>query len=51
VTLTGGARHEAYRGEITDRDYSPTLPGAGVPGDIGESELTLFNLGGVYRIT
>lgn len=51
VTLTGGARHEWYRGEITDRAYSPGLPGAGVPGDIGKSQLTLFNLGAVYRAT
>lgn len=51
VTLTGGVRHEWYRGEITDRDYRPTLPGAGVPGPIGKSELTLFNLGAVYRVT
>ena len=51
VTLTGGARHEWYRGEITDREYSPTLPGAGVPGDLGKSQLTLFNLGAVYRLT
>lgn len=50
VTLTGGARHEWYRGEVTDRAYSPTLPGAGVPGDLGKSELTLFNLGAVYRL-
>lgn len=51
VTLTGGARHEWYRGEITPLAFRPTLPGAGVPGDIGKSELTLFNLGAVYRLT
>ncbi|WP_158266622.1 TonB-dependent receptor [Allosphingosinicella deserti] len=51
VTLTGGARHEFYRGEITARAFRPDLPGRGTPGDIGKSELTLFNLGAVYRIT
>ncbi len=51
LTFTGGARQEWYRGEITARAYRPTLPGAGVPGDIGKSELTLFNLGAVYRAT
>jgi len=51
VTLTGGARHEFYRGEITTREFRPGLPGAGTPGDIGKSELTLFNLGAVYRVT
>jgi iron complex outermembrane receptor protein len=51
LTLTGGARHEWYRGEVTRRAYSATLAGAGVPGDIGQSELTLFNLGAVYRVT
>lgn len=51
VTLTGGARHEWYRGEITARAFRPDLPGRGTPGDIGKSELTLFNLGMVYRVT
>jgi len=51
VTLTGGARHEWYRGEITDRAFRPDLPGRGTPGDIGKSDLTLFNLGAVYRVT
>lgn len=51
LTFTGGARHEWYRGEITDREFRPGLPGAGVPGDTGKSELTLFNLGAVYRLT
>lgn len=51
VTLTGGARHEWYRGEITDRSYSPTLGDAGVPGRIGTSKLTLLNVGAVYRVT
>jgi len=50
VTVTGGARHEWYRGEITDREFRPGLTGAGTPGDIGESELTLFNLGAIYRV-
>ena len=50
VTLTGGVRHERYRGEITDREYRPGLPGAGTPGDIGKSNLTLFNLGAIYRV-
>jgi iron complex outermembrane recepter protein len=51
VTLTGGARHEWYRGEITAREFRSDLPGRGTPGDIGKSELTLFNLGAVYRVT
>ncbi|WP_165356399.1 TonB-dependent receptor [Sphingosinicella sp. BN140058] len=51
VTLTGGARHEWYRGEITAHAFRPDLPGRGTPGDIGKSALTLFNLGAVYRIT
>jgi iron complex outermembrane recepter protein len=51
LTLTGGARHEWYRGEITDRAFRTGLPGVPAPGDIGKSELTLFNLGAVYRLT
>jgi iron complex outermembrane receptor protein len=51
ATLTGGARHEWYRGEITARAFRPDLPGRGTPGDIGKSELTLYNLGAVYRLT
>lgn len=50
VTLTGGVRHEWYRGEVTKREFRPGLPGAGTPGDIGRSELTLFNIGAVYRV-
>ena len=50
VTMTGGARHERYRGEITHREFREGLPGAGTPGDIGKSDLTLFNIGAIARI-
>lgn len=51
VTLTAGVRYEIYRGEVTNRDYDPALPGAGTPGGIGKSDLTLFNVGAIWRIT
>jgi len=50
-TLTGGARHELYRGEITDEGFVAGLPGAATPGAFGKSDLTLFNAGMVYRLT
>lgn len=46
--LTAGLRHERYRGEITDRGYDPTLPRAATPGEFGESNLNLGNIGALY---
>jgi len=51
LRLTGGARHELYRGEVGDEAYDPTLPRPATPGDLGESELSLFNVGAIYDLT
>ncbi|MEX2122618.1 MAG: TonB-dependent receptor [Woeseia sp.] len=50
VRLTGGARFETYRGEVGSEDYDPLLPGAAVPGDIDDSDLTLYNVGLVFDL-
>jgi iron complex outermembrane recepter protein len=50
LTVTAGVRREDYSGEITARGYVPGRPGAGVPGDIGDSDLTLINVGAIYRL-
>jgi iron complex outermembrane receptor protein len=49
--LSAGVRHERYRGEIGSDGYDPSLPGASVPGDIGKSDLTLYNVGAVFDFT
>lgn len=51
LTLAGGGRSEWYRGEITSHGFNPDLRQAATPGDMGESSLTLANLGAIYRIT
>jgi iron complex outermembrane receptor protein len=43
--LSGGVRHEEYRGEID------TIPGVIVGGDIEDFNLTLFNAGAIYFVT
>ena len=49
--LTGGVRQEWYRGEVGEEGFDPTLPNASTPGDFGKSDLTLFNIGGVFEVT
>lgn len=51
LRLTGGARHEWYRGEVGDDGFDPTLPNVATPGDFGKSDLTLFNFGGIFELT
>ncbi|MBA3577587.1 MAG: TonB-dependent receptor plug domain-containing protein, partial [Sphingomonas sp.] len=43
LRLTGGVRHEWYRGEVGDEGFDPDIASAGVPGNFGKSDLTLFN--------
>ncbi|WP_133365057.1 TonB-dependent receptor [Qipengyuania sediminis] len=50
VTVTGGVRHEWYSGAITREGFDPALPRAATPGDFADSELTLWNLGAVFRV-
>lgn len=49
--LVGGARQEWYRGEIGDRGFDPAIPGSATPGDLGKSDLALYNLGAVFDLT
>lgn len=51
VRLSGGIRQEWYRGEVGDKEFDPSFPSAGVPGDFGKSNLTLFNVGGIFELT
>lgn len=53
LRLTGGARQEWYRGKIGDEDYAGNedIDGAAPPGDLGDSDLALFNLGAVVDLT
>jgi len=51
LTISGGGRNEWYRGEITSNGFNPALAQAATPGDMGESSLTLANLGAIYRLT
>ncbi|GGB89891.1 siderophore receptor [Novosphingobium endophyticum] len=51
LRLVGGARQEWYRGEIGDRDFDPAIPGSATPGDLGKSDLALYNLGAVFDVT
>lgn len=51
ITLSGGARHEWYRGAIKRKGYNPSLPRAATPGSFGKSSLTLWNVGAVYALT
>jgi iron complex outermembrane recepter protein len=50
-SLIGGARRELYRGEIDSTGYDASLPDVATPGDIGESDLWLFNLGATFDVT
>lgn len=50
LTLTGGVRHEWYSGAIEEDGYDPSLPRAATPGEFADSELTLWNLGAIYRL-
>lgn len=51
LRLVGGARQEWYRGEIGTRGFDPAIPGAATPGDLGKSDLALYNLGAVFDVT
>lgn len=51
LTLTGGVRHEWYRGAIEREGFNPSLPRAAIPGAFGKSGLTLWNAGAVYALT
>jgi iron complex outermembrane receptor protein len=51
VTLTGGVRHEWYRGAVRREGFDPALPRAATPGSFGRSSLTLFNVGAVVALT
>jgi iron complex outermembrane recepter protein len=51
LTLTGGVRHEWYRGAVLERGFDATLPRPATPGAFGKSSLTLFNAGAIYGIT
>jgi iron complex outermembrane recepter protein len=50
-SVIGGARKEVYRGEVGSEGFDPVLRGAATPGDIGESDLWLFNIGGIFDLT
>lgn len=50
LTLTGGVRHEWYFGAIEREGFDPSLPRAATPGAFASSELTLWNLGAIYRL-
>lgn len=49
--LTGGARYERYTGEVGDKGYDPATPQASLPGNVHTTNLTLFNVGGVFDLT
>lgn len=53
LRVTGGVRQEWYRGEVGKTGYSgnENVDGASVPGDFGDSNLRLFNLGAVVDVT
>lgn len=51
VRVVGGVRQEWYRGKVGTRGYDPTISGSARPGDFGESDLALFNLGAVADLT
>ena len=51
IRFTGGGRRELYRGEVGDDAFDPTLPRPATPGDLGESDLWLFNAGAIYDLT
>lgn len=51
LTVTGGVRHELYRGEIEEEGFNPALPRAATPGAFGNSNLTLWNVGAVFAVT
>ncbi len=51
LTVTGGVRHEWYSGAIEEDGYDSSIARAAVPGDFAGSELTLWNLGAIYRLS
>mgnify|MGYP003575555581 CR=1 FL=1 len=51
LRLVGGARQEWYRGKIGTRGFNPALSDAATPGDLGKSDLALYNLGAVFDVT
>lgn len=51
LTVTGGVRHELYRGAIEEEGFNPALPRAATPGAFGNSSLTLWNVGSVFAVT
>ncbi len=51
LTITGGLRHEWYRGAIRELGYDPSLSNAATPGAFGKSSLSLWNIGAVYALT
>lgn len=51
LRLAGGIRQEWYRGKVGNEGFDPALPNAATPGDLGKSDLALFNLGAIYDIS
>ncbi len=51
LSLIGGARRELYRGEVESTGFDASLLDVATPGDIGESDLWLFNLGATFDVT
>jgi iron complex outermembrane recepter protein len=51
LTITGGLRHEWYRGAVRELGFDPTLPRPATPGAFGKSSLSLWNMGAVYALT
>lgn len=49
--LTGGIRHEMYRGEAGDEGYDPAIPSAATPGDFDDDKLWLGNAGVIFNLT
>ena len=50
LRLSGGVRHEWYRGAIRKRGFDASLPRAATPGEFDKSRLTLWNAGAVYAL-
>ncbi|HKY19640.1 MAG TPA: TonB-dependent receptor [Vicinamibacterales bacterium] len=48
--LTGGVRHEEFRGKVGSDGFDSDTPNAATPGDIPDFDLTLYNIGLVYDL-
>ena len=51
LTVTGGLRHEWYRGAVRELGFDPSLPRPATPGAFDKSSLSLWNIGAVYSLT